>query len=212
MRSILRQLKKYESKPEIEIEEPTSIQKYQLQEVTSYDDIARSLDCQLTTIRGAPEGMWSGILYPRALGIAYWLVRTGRKYVPEKVCDSLLEDFIRKANTEEYKKNYIEASTPLVKRLIMMRVLIASFGFGNNKKDNVMARHKATACGFLNVETTIQMEQAQKLIENAYPQSGIEEQILGRIGYILIWKELCTPDDLLLEEASKHIKRGPSYE
>ncbi len=156
---------------------------------TSPETIAKQLGCNIELVKQTPSFRWADILYPTSLATAYYLVLTGKHYISEQKCDEILTNFINQKEYIAYFLEYRQALTPKIQELIMARVLVASFGIGSVKYDSVKPEHRVVACKFLNLPDTT-YNQAWYLLESKNRDSNIEEQILGRLGYLLIWKDL----------------------
>jgi hypothetical protein len=190
MSSILRQLKKYQSPPkEIKEEPSTEIEKAPSTEIS--DEFLEDTGLSPALVDRVPMGVWVGVLYPHELEIIYHYVRKGR-YIDkvEQKCDMLLQDFMGQQNPQQYIQTFKQAFDPRIKRLTMLRVLLASFRFGESRGDNVHLQHMKTAKEFLGIQGEISQEAAHRMLEADSATASTTEQILGRIGYILIWKEL----------------------
>tara|TARA_R100001244_G_scaffold25113_2_gene25343 strand:+ start:13752 stop:14384 length:633 start_codon:yes stop_codon:yes gene_type:complete len=202
-KSILHQLSKYkqpENSTELtKVNSEVSVKN----EETSISKIALALGVPNNALAKVPFGNYANILYPFKLSCLYHAVRNG-SYIGgvEKKCDDLIQNFmnekIRELGREGYLAFFQKAVTPQVKRLIMLRVLVASFGKGSKKMDIIPANLKRPACEQLELSTTINHKIAMGLIEKAYSYASLEDQILGRLGYLLVWKNLCGLDLLAL--------------
>ena len=202
MKSILRQLKKYQPKPqpiEKPEEDPTSTD-LQISGDRIEDAVANT-GLSKKDVTGAPVGIWADTLYPHELDIIYYWVRKGR-YIEnvEKKCDDFLKDFMGRQNPNQYIQIFKQAMNPRVKRLTMLRVLLASFGFGEKPGDNVIETYRQTAKKFLQIKGEITQEEAHRMIESEHKYADTSEQILGRIGYLIIWKDLNAINILLQGE------------
>lgn len=186
--SILNQLRKYQKQP---------------QEVVVDDATLPALptlpETEELPIPSGINSRWVGILYPQKMLAIYMRVLSGR-YTgasPEDACDDTLWGFLKSRHSSEYVKTYALAATAKTKRLVMHRILVASFGLGDKDIDNLDPQYFLMACQYLGAEPNLSFDHAVKMIESAHAHSLIEEQIMGRIGYLLVWRDLCRPESIL---------------
>lgn len=176
-------LEKKEDKPHILTEDPEIIAKYLRAPVELIKQISRS--------------KYGNKLFPFILECAYNLVilRSHYIYKAEQLCDELIElffeDKLKKVTHAEFLEEFKLASNTIeVKRQIMYRILIATFEIGYKKQDNLPPKLRKLALDFLKLDESITLSQSQTLLERHNKTCLIEELILGRMGYLLIWKDL----------------------
>jgi hypothetical protein len=123
----------------------------------------------------------------------YHLVRTGKVYTgAEAACDNAIQQFMEQNSNdiENYTKIFHEASNDIVKKLIAARILVATFQFGERKLDFLPKPLKFRACELLNFNKEPSLSEAMNMIEKLHQRANLEEQILGRLGYLMMWKSL----------------------
>lgn len=140
---------------------------------------------------------YSGILYPPALLYLYESSRYGYtiRFIEEK-CNKILNKFIKDLKGQalyEYTTKFIASLTDAAKFLGNARALIATFGKSDNSADNLNLNHKNEFATNVGADESITYEDAFKLLEKASKYSNSEDQILGRILYILIWNSIEKP-------------------
>jgi hypothetical protein len=165
-----------------------------LAEVAAYIGVS---EYQIQSIKPYP---FTDVLYPLAMLCMFHLTMVRRVFIPgaENICNELLQDFIKKkkeeVGAEEYFRIFRTAVTPAIQRLTMMRILLATFEFGYKKMDNLPSNHKTVACDFLGLPYDIKLTDVQDMLEKEQLKYNMEELILGRVGYLIMWKELAGPD------------------
>jgi hypothetical protein len=166
----------------------------------STKEIAAYLGIDEKRLSGITPYPYTGILYPFAMICVFHLVIYRKTFIPraEAICDELLQEFIQMKTAEvgadRYFKTYREATSLSTQRLTMLRILLATFEFGYKKIDNLPSTHRTTACDFLNLPYDIKLSEVQTMLEEEQLKYNIEERILGRVGFLIIWKELAGPD------------------
>ena len=166
-KSILRQLAKYQPPPEpkkVDIE-ALGLPKPESAQIGSCD-----------------------VLYPKKLWDAYKAMREDHVAVPEQVCDVLLANFMASADKAQYLVKFKQAVTPKVMRLIMLRVLVASYGMDNIAGGNLPSSYRSLACDILGIMGTLDYKYAVDMIEHESRYAPHDDLILGRIGYLMIWQ------------------------
>lgn len=138
-------------------------------------------------------GIWQDILYPTVLAKMYDNTLSGKHTCSETTCDTALKNFINKQNQNQYTANYRKAMTDHIKTLTMLRVLLATYGQGVTNLDRVSVEYRRKALEFLKVQDTISASRVHDLLEQISKMSSIEQLILGRIGYLLLWNNLQGP-------------------
>lgn len=135
------------------------------------------------------NGRWADILYPRILLAAYHLTLSMTRLISEDTCDKFIQDFMSKQDPIKYAELYQSAINDGVKKLVAARVLCASFGrYGGSKLNNLPQYMKYGVCEFLKVDNGISFNQSCNLIERLSKEVDHETLILGRIGYLMMWK------------------------
>lgn len=193
--SILNQLRKYQKQPQEVVVDDTTL--------SALPAPPASPETEELPIPCGINSRWIGILYPQKMLTIYMHVLSGR-YAgtsPEDACDDILWSFLKDRRSSEYVKTYASAATAKTKRLVMHRILVASFGLGDKDIDNLDSQYFLMACQYLGAEPNLSFDHAVRMIESAHAHSLIEEQIMGRIGYLLVWRDLCRPESILSQPA-----------
>lgn len=193
MRSILRQLKKYqttklEDPTEQKPEESTAIIKNSAV-LSDVQQAAKELGVYAGTLN-VSERTWTNILYPYTLLCAYHIVLVKKGYVPEDKCDKILAKFLKKNYNLSYLDKFKEASTPAIKRLVMFRVMLASYNIGERRRDNLDKSYRVKAAEYLHINKDMLVNDLRNKMDAEYAQAGIEELILARVGYLMIWYDM----------------------
>ncbi len=195
MKSILRQLKKYQPKTEegaAPKDKPKALIQADLSD--SVTTIAENLGISPLALNKVPHFSHVNVLYPFKLLCIYDLVTTGRAYIPdaESKCDELILAFMDRKTSDiaGYVKIFKKAMSDRVQHLIAARILVATFQMGNTRMDFLPAAVRARVCSLLNTHESISKSQAMSLLEQAQKWSNLEEQILGRLGYMMMWRSL----------------------
>lgn len=137
---------------------------------------------------------WTDILYPYRLLQAYHDVRVKGKMVTERQCDKLLFDFMDSVDKQKYIQQFKQAITNKIFRIIMARVLVATF-FEDQNKSSMPKIYRKVALGYLGLQSASD-DSAMRLLEEYNAFASHEEMILGRIGYLMIWQSGIRPDQL----------------
>lgn len=131
-------------------------------------------------------------LYPKEIFLVYESVILGsgdRRYInPETHCDAALLTFMEQH--DDYVGAFKQAITDKIKRLILLRAILASYSKmkGINK---VPAKYRRRISNALGIRTRmVTKREAANMFDVTMQTSTIEEMILGRIGYLLLWKDL----------------------
>lgn len=142
---------------------------------------------------------YDNILYPRAAICIYELLKQKTIVLEaENKCNNLISTFleqkIQDIGANEYLKIYRSAATDKIREIVMLRILAATFCFGKSKLDYLPETHRKSACQLLNLNQEVTQKQAIELLEEKTNKATSEEQILGRLGYLITWKELAGSD------------------
>jgi hypothetical protein len=139
---------------------------------------------------------WAGILYPSELINMYEGTYTHTKFSSETACDNALSAFLQSKFNPAYLAEYVKAANKNIKRLMMFRVLVATYCFGEKPRDNLPMRHREKACKFLGLPYNLKLPAVQDMMEHSQKMSNYEDMILGRLGYMIIWHDLATVEQL----------------
>lgn len=153
--------------------------------VSAKQDIAR-----ITKLLGSmPHGPMVGILYPHITLARYHLFYNHQYPVGEVACDREIAEFMRDVDINQYRDTYQKACGEAVLKTVLVRCLIATFEAFTNSKDRIPSGLRGTICTKLGISQTTTLGAAIKLQDqsNQYSVFSLEEQILGRFGYIMIW-------------------------
>jgi len=135
------------------------------------------------------------LLYPLEILCTYHCFYNHKKQVTgEKVTNKFLMNFLLKTDISEYIKLFEKTASKTAKILTMTRVIQATFG-GSTKLDRLpTSPFRVPAAAFIGISATL--NNAVKLQESIHRSADIEDIILGRIGYLMIWhwwdKQGCT--------------------
>ncbi len=133
----------------------------------------------------------AGKLYPKITLARYHLGYNCQTLTSEEATDSEIKAFIQAVpNIEEYKIGFAKACGARARKLIMIRALLATFNFGNKPADNLPVYHREIICKAIGVPSSIIIRDVARLQEMAERDSSIDELILGRLGYVIIWRAL----------------------
>jgi hypothetical protein len=138
-------------------------------------------------------GRWENILYPRSLGFAYRLVLEGRKSIPEIVCDQLLREFLVKQDPGRYVEIFRGTVNKIIRRLILLRAAVAcnSSFCGGNPLD-VMPESMKDRLRELLGNDVDDWNNSFGSLEDLSRNACVEDLILGRIGYFILWGDVCS--------------------
>lgn len=165
-------------------------------EVDDRHDIIKVEDSTYNLSKVEAIYKWSDILYPKEMIDMYEGTYTHRKFASESDCDNALTTFMKNKFSSSYLASYVSAVNQNIKRLMMLRILVATFCFSENPRDNLPSKHRATACKFLNIPHNISLPAAQDMMENLQKMSNYEDMILGRLGYMIVWHDLATIEQM----------------
>lgn len=158
--------------------------------------LAAELGINPKLIDQMPYFPYADVLYPRKAICIYWCVRTGKAYLPnpEARCNDYIEQFIteRVANmgAQAYFNQLKQAITDKVFELIALRTLAATYQYGKNKMDYLPEFRRSEICDFLHFPQDISCNDVITKLEDASRTASDEEQMLGRIGYLVSWRSL----------------------
>ena len=158
-----------------------------------------------------PYFNWTGILYPVDILAIYHLVHSGYLALRfESQCDEAIQNFLRHQDTIYYRDLFQKSMDENTKGLIILRALTATYSLlpstvsitvhgvtqttektaQTNKFDHLPKHLRDEICSFLGLRRSISHGEVAKMLEAASRQSTIEQQILGRMGYLFIWRHL----------------------
>lgn len=161
----------------------------------SISSLAMEIGVTPAALDKVPFYKYADVLYPYKAICIYFFVRTGT-YFPdaEKRCNDYLEQFVVQQvatiGVEEYFKRFKTAVTDKVFELIALRALAATYQYGKNKMDYLPEYRREEICRYLKIPLNISCNDAITKLENASRSVNDEEQMLGRIGYLISWKIL----------------------
>lgn len=143
-----------------------------------------------------PHYPYADILYPHKAICIYYVVRSGKVFVPdpERRCNDYLEQFVAQKlaaiGAAEYHKQFKVAVNDKVFELIAMRTLAATYQFGKNKMDYLPANRRDEILNYLRLPLDLSCNDALTKLEEASRMANDEEQMLGRLGYLMSWRVL----------------------
>ncbi len=152
----------------------------------------------LQTVPDVDVALWSDVLYPKRLWDAYEAVRVRHHSVSEQACDMWLSEFMANTDKPRYLATYTQAVTPYITLLLMLRVLVASYGEDQEHAGgNLPQSYQPIAIGALGLEGSVPYTVALAMLERASKIASHEDLILGRIGYLMVWQNKIDPRALL---------------
>ena len=215
MKSILWQLSKYKKKtdpPKIEVEDDlpsNTITIYELARRIAEACYANELPALaqkwieertnliVTLCKDLPRFHSADRLYPlEILCVYHCFYAHGRQVCGELVADKFLFDFLLESDLEEYIQLFDKTASNTAKKLAMTRVFQATYPppkYDATKYDKLpRIPFRAAAAKYLNLKATSvvaapSVGDAAKLQESLNKSATIEDIILGRIGYLMIW-------------------------
>lgn len=143
---------------------------------------------------------WVDILYPQQLWDAYRDVREKGEYVSETMCDRLLTNFMASVDKVKYFAAFRSAMAPSSMRLMLLRVLVASFNEDEFPGGNLPSSYRHIATTMLGLPSTTPYNVAGSMLEHFGKIASHEEAILGRIGYLIVWQSRTSLESLIPEE------------
>ena len=140
---------------------------------------------------------YSGVLYPPALLYLYESTKYQIfiSFIEDK-CNRLLEQFISGLKGQvlaSYKNRLIESLNDMAKYVGNGRALVATFNKSQNPADNINENCRKEFAENLGASESISYEEALDLLDQITKRADSEEQILGRILYIMIWYSIEKP-------------------
>lgn len=187
--SILDQLKKYQQAytPTKTVEVPDQPSGPSI----NFGAIAAVLNCDPKLLHSMPYYTWTNVLYPVELVAAYHLYSL-HHYVSEDVCNSLTVQFMRRVHPAEYTASFTKAMDATVARLMQARALVATFYSQPTKfkHDRLSAEFRPEIAALLGVAPTITAREASNIMVGGNNAATFEQQILGRVGYLILWSKL----------------------
>lgn len=143
-----------------------------------------------------PHYRYADILYPHKAICIYFVVRTGKLFVPdpERRCNDYVEQFmgqkIASLGPVEYHSQFREAVNDRIFELIALRTLAATYQFGKNKMDYLPSQRRDEILAYLKLPPDLSCNDALTKLEDVSRLANDEEQMLGRLGYLMSWRTL----------------------
>lgn len=143
-----------------------------------------------------PHYRYADVLYPHKAICIYFVVRTGKTFVsdPERRCNDYLEQFmaqkIAAIGAVDYYAQYREAVNDKIFELLTLRMLAATYQFGKNKMDYLPLQRRSEILTYLKLPLDLSCNDALIKLEDASRTANDEEQMLGRLGYLMSWRTL----------------------
>lgn len=207
MKSILHQLKKYQPKPEpLEIQPPHQEQAY---DSVSIEELAERIvppaalsaslfDCAqayrqsvvaqtVKCLKGLVPHKWSDVLYPLEVLAAYHCYYIhGHQATTEQHIDNLLKAFLSAKNMVEFRIQFEQAvqNDSPVKKLILIRVALATYGEAARLDKLPVEPFRAPSENYLRTRGCGPLADLQARL---HCRATIEQIILGRMGYLVVW-------------------------
>jgi len=197
MKSILRQLSKYQDQAEQLIinlpaqmtgsdENGTCFRDKLRLMFLNVCDLSSGIDKQhyMFMMQSVPETKWYNILYPLEMLISYHIFYKFKRIpASEARIDSLLLMFMSKVDPIEFQNRLKEAIDTNILNITMARVLLATFC--DTAKDNLPDQFRQPAATHLGVNATARC--ASDKLEELVNKSSVEQIIVGRMCFLAIW-------------------------
>ncbi len=137
------------------------------------------------------KNQWIDVLYSVDYYLFYksGLYGERRSEDVERDCNSCIVPFLKK---EDYVSKFRACLTPRVRRLILLNALVATFSLKHGI-DKVAKNHRSEICKKLKIAEDVSRDHAMGVLLKCSSDSTIEERILGRIGYLILWKDVGEP-------------------
>lgn len=134
---------------------------------------------------------YSGVLYPPSLLYLYESIKYGT-FIPylEEKCNRILTKFIQDLEGPmllAYRDKLIRSLSDLSKYLGNARSLLATFNEDGSPTDIIHVNFRKDFAINIGVKEDITKEEVHKLLTKASSMASSEDQILGRLLYIMIW-------------------------
>ncbi len=204
MKSILRQLAKYKQKPEestqIVVPEWADERDFDIEQLAKI--VAPSLDRVPEFVKklgDMPTFKGMGILYPVTTLARYHLYYRHATMTSELLTDAEIIRFVKSVDKVNYREQFAKLCDKEVVRATLIRCLLATFDGFDDPKDRLPKELRPQICSKLGVQQNITLSQTVKLQENLKQERfSIEQQILSRLGYVMIWNSLQDNDTEVL--------------
>jgi hypothetical protein len=219
MKSILHQLAKYKNQPD---EEST---KLIVPEWGSGDEIdiealakqIASSDSQvpdlIKKLGNMPRFKRMDILYPTITLARYHLYYNHGTITSEAHTDTEIIQFVKNVDKAKYREEFTKSCDEDVIRATLIRCLIATFDGFKSLRDRLPKSLRPQLCSKLGVSQSILLRETVRLQERLNTASfSIEQHILSRLGYIMIWNSMQDNDTevLLIGRVVPNITDGNS--
>lgn len=196
-RSILRQLKKYQppkqeaDKVEVVVPDKTD-SGLDLKALASKIVPAMKVP-EVTKLLGSMQlTRWVDILYPMTTLARYHLFYNHHYQTSEQGADAEITAFMRNVDLQEYSQKFIVACDEETRRVVLIRCLLATFADFKNPRDRIPSEYRSRICNRLGIQIT-SLKSAVAYQERMKSELTMEQQILGRLGYVMIWNMIHTP-------------------
>lgn len=183
MKSILWQLSKYNKE---QPKETTIEVKDENQGTTiDFEYLARVFQVSKEKLHNIPFGRWIDILYPIELFVAHHL-----HIYDESFCDKIIKSFLRFKDPAQYRQDLMKAVDDTSKAIILYRMLVASTSTTKKEYEWLPPNTKSTICSLLGIDQNVTRNEAYSALESGFRSSSIEQNIIGRLGYMFIWSQM----------------------
>lgn len=144
----------------------------------------------------------SGKLYPYITLARYHLSYVKQYPTSEKVCDDEIKEFMSRQSIEEYAKEFKKYCDETSKKVVLTRALQATFPYGNVKLDFMPETLRNDICDQLNISRGTTYSNSAVMLQELNQKININQQILGRLGYLIMWTWYNNKKELLLLTSS----------
>jgi hypothetical protein len=150
-------------------------------------DIEKEISYAVGLLSDMSPEKWANILYPIEVLATYHTFYNHGEYIAgEPVTDWFLFNFLMKTNLKEFKTTFESAIDDHTKKLVMARVLLATFGGGQREEDRLPYEpFRQVAAAYLGIQPGA--KNAADTLERLTMYANLEQLILGRMGYLVIW-------------------------
>jgi hypothetical protein len=150
-------------------------------------DIEKEISHAVGLLADMSPERWTGILYPIEVLATYHTFYVHGEYIAgEPVTDWFLFNFLMQTDLKEFKTTFENAIDAHTKKLVMARVLLATYGGGQRQEDRLPYEpFRQVAATYLGVQPSA--KSAADALEHLNLYASLEQMILGRMGYLVIW-------------------------
>jgi hypothetical protein len=152
-----------------------------------YDALTKKLYKKLGNMPILP---YMNKLYPIITLARYHLYYNHQWQTSEESVDAEIADFMTQVDIDTYKPEFMKACDEAVRKIMLVRALQATFQYGKIARDNLPEDMRSKICSMLEVSSTTTLAQAVKIQDAMNKVATMEQLILGRFGYLMMWNSL----------------------